>query len=901
MNLIFGLALDDSYFPQLPFTSGGTYYAGPNGLLQILESHYGCTVSQNNVDYIRIEQYRQALIEYLQDNDATFFQKSFTADQFATATEMLSRRDELIEAGWDFQDHKNIPERLQCLSRLEKHITKKGLLTGYADRIKRIYQYIGKRTTRIIKIQLCEPLALLPTGISRILKKLESNGIELVPFSGYPEVPSKPDLKTFQHRLTAKEKEIGTQKAQKDGSLLLLRGQTEAEMAIFLAKLAQQNPSFRPLMLLPNKTRIVDNAFFQEGFPAMGILTASLARPALQLLKLVTTFIWFPLDPFKILEFLSLPIKPLDEGLSFQLAISMSQIPGVKSDAWYATINRYFDEVKEKAVNDKTINPQDIINQYNFWFERKRYNTRSKAPKDEIIAIFRYIHSWSRELFDEKSNNKQSLIILSEQAKRLTELLAALPETQLSPLELERLVRTVYEPAPIQLRPAEKGHWSFIHHPAAIFDTCSHLIWWDFTQSEPVHFFSRWYQHERTYLEASGIYLTYPDKENQVLVWQRKNPIFYTRDQLILCIPEKKMGKEATPHPLMGDLQATFENLEDITIHLSTPESAQHLLDFLEAPEKIQIKQHKPEQPKPIIKLKQNKQLTLRPTETFSSINDLFFYPHKWVFKHQLKLNPSSILSIVEDQTLMGNLSHRLIEQLLKKDPFNWSREKVYSWVSEAGKQLLSKEGSVLLLYGKEPTRINFIKKLQYASWSLINLIANNGWEIYGVEKAIESPFQEVPIKGRMDLILKRGEELAIIDLKWRGLSYRTQMIRNEEDLQLVLYAYLLQEDRKWAHTAYFIIERGTMLARNNEAFKEINGISPKLDAIEVNQRIIDKMRATLKWRRNQLQNGLIELRSHQTAAALEERYSEELMELLEMKSEDARFDDYRALLDLLF
>ena len=153
----------------------------------------------------------------------------------------------------------------------------------------------------------------------------------------------------------------------------------------------------------------------------------------------------------------------------------------------------------------------------------------------------------------------------------------------------------------------------------------------------------------------------------------------------------------------------------------------------------------------------------------------------------------------------------------------------------------------------------------------------------------------------RADLVLERGSEMAVIDLKWRGARYREESIRNEEDLQLVLYSKLLTEDQSWAHTAYFIMEKGLMLARNNRAFQQINAVAPQTDFIEANERILNRMEATYRWRMEQIKNGEIEIRCEQTRMSLEEAYSGyPLSGLLEMKTGDAAFDDYRTLINLI-
>ncbi len=900
MKVFFGLTFDDSFFPQPSYTKGGVYYAGPKGLVQILESHLGCTLANTNNDYIRIEQYRQSLHQYLQKESATFFEASFKADQFATAAELLERRDELLLCGWDFQPGPNVPHRLQCLAEIETLAKKNKLAAGFADRVHRIIQLIPHRPLPFQWIGICEPRELLPPYCLRLLDQLQNKGIAAESIPRPYQLSSRPDLGRFQQILSPSSSEKGRSRLQAEGSLLLLKGTRSTDMAAFLAKTGQLNPDFRPVCLLPSKNRILDNALLQEGLPSMGILTASLARPALQILKLVTTFLWRPLDPFKVLEFLSLPIKPLNDELAHRLAQQMAQTPGARSEAWYATLSAFFEDIEQRTSFDKSLQPELIREQYRFWFERKRYDQSSTVPKEEVHAIFHYLKNWAKALFDEKGSTQQSLLILSEQAKRLTELVEALPESELTPLELERIVRTIYEPAPIQFKNEEKGHWPFIYHPGALYEPVSQLLWWEFIQSEPIHFFSKWYVSERAHLEKSGIRLQSPADENALLIWHRKNPVLRAQDQLILCIPEKNNGTETNAHPLMGNLEAAFDNLEDITISTDRPEQVCKISPQFNPPEKIRIPARSLGRPKPFVTISQAEKLTLNDEETYSSLDRLLYYPYQWAFKYKLKLNKSSILSIVRDHTLMGNLSHRLLEKLLREDPFDWPQENIRRWVNEEGRKLLAREGAVLLLYGKEPLKISFLNKMQFAAWSLINLIKNNGWSVAGIEQNIEGDFIGIPVRARADLVLERNGEYAVIDLKWKGLSRRELIIKNEEDLQLVLYSKLTEPADQWTHTAYFIIEKGSLIARNNLAFKEINPINSEADHQEVHQRIMQKMQTTLQWRLQQLTSGRIEIRCEFTHQLLEEAYGETLLELLEMKNQDAPFDDYRTLIDLV-
>ena len=86
---------------------------------------------------------------------------------------------------------------------------------------------------------------------------------------------------------------------------------------------------------------------------------------------------------------------------------------------------------------------KDAQKQYDFWFERRRYPLDGAAPKREVIQIYQFLHNWAQKTYADNKNS--TLLVLAEQARRIVELLEALPEQRLGFLELERIVRTIYE------------------------------------------------------------------------------------------------------------------------------------------------------------------------------------------------------------------------------------------------------------------------------------------------------------------------------------------------------------------------------------------------------------------------------------------------------------------------
>ncbi len=930
MIIYFGLELDDLVYPKQSDISSasavGYHYCGAKQFLALLEIHLGVVGHTLAVEHLRIEQYRQAIRTYLRKNPTVFYKASFEADELATATALLERRDELILAEWNFEIQSETPNRLKVLAAIEqtlitlsnrdsfdltnpKEYVEYALLSpGFADRFILVMETLKKRSLPIQHIYLNEPLDLLPSYFQKLFKLLSGKGIEIETL--YPQKPSRDtDLDILKNVLWQKENGKRSKVPIKaDGSLIILKAKRETEAAVYLSKLLQKNPTYRPVCLIPEKNRALDNALIQDGLPSLGIHSASLARPVLQILKLVTAFLWKPLDPYKIMEFVSLSVKPLREDLAYLIANQLAQTPGLKGERWNSMIRIYFEALEKKAASDSSINTQKIREQYNFWFERTLYDSSRAVPKDEVIKVFSYLSNWATKEFELSGNKQNSLIVLQEQAKRVHELLLTLPEaeTQLTHLQLERIVRTIYEPSPIVFKESQQGRLSHVHHSSAFIGDIQDLVWWNFSAGEPNYFFAKWYKKELDYLNQFNIQLPTPKDQNSVLLWQRPRPFLYAQNSVLLVIPEMVDGVATQPHPLWSDIEATFEHLENIIIDANQL-SDHPLLEHFNIPENITIEPKRLDNPKPYLDVTKREKLGQREVESFTSLESLFYYPYQWVFRHKLELHKTSILSVVKDTTLMGNLAHRLFEFLFhEKDVLTWNKQQVTKWVDRRVTGLLEREGAVLLMYGREPEKTAFINTLKFSTWSLLSMIQNNGWQIYATEKNLEGNFQGIPVKGKADLVLQNAKgEFAIVDLKWRGAARRKRIIKNEEDLQLVMYSKLLINDTAWAHTAYFIIESGQMIARNNLGFNEALAVAPDKDHVEINQRIWKRMQHTFEWRMNQLKSGSIEIRTEDTLVDLVEpgegmSVTELVNNFLAMKSNNAPYDDYQTLINVI-
>ncbi len=906
MTLYFGLEFEGAVYPK---AQDGDYFVGQNGLLHLLESWSGLSGHPHNNQHLRIEQYRQAIIAYANENKNAFYAASLEADQLGTADTLLFMRDELRISGWDFQTTENSPNRLRTIASIESYFDQDPseestllLSPGYADRYRHLMDILDDIELPFTTLIHNEPIELLSGHLQTLFKQLEKKGISCKAVET-PKQSGNSDLQILQnvlHRTSTNKEKINL---KGDGSLIILKAKRDTDAAAFVAQLIDTNKDFQPLCLIPEQSRILDNAFIQEGLPSLGILSASLARPSLQILKLVTAFLWDPIDPFKILEFVSLAIKPLDNELAANIALQIAQTPGINGDDWNIMIARYFEALEERAQKDKSIDVAEIRWQYKFWFGRNRIKSNTKIPKEDVIEIFDYLSKWAHNVFEQSKKNN-NLLVLKEQSKRITDLLHALPEseTHLSNLELERIVRTIYQPSPVLFKDKQSGHLPFVHHTSAIIEPVDDLLWWNFSRNEYEHFFSRWYHSEIKFLSEKGITLSSPSHKNSILLWQRPRPVFFAKKRMVLVISEMVNGAEVYTHPILDEMEAAIKGIDQISYDIHTQKGAAFLSQYFKIPKQVELEYRQLGRPQAFFEVKQPEKLEQREAESLTSLETLFYYPYQWVFRHKIKLRTSSILSIVGDNTLMGNLAHKFFEKMLKEPDVNtWTKDQIFAWIDKESTNLLAREGVVLLLYGREPDRVAFLNKVKFAALSLITAIQKNNWTVQSTEANLNGDFLDIGVKGKADLVLERDGETAIVDFKWRGANWRTNLIKNEEDLQLIMYARLLGETTDWSHTAYFIIENGKIIARNNQAFEEANEVVPDDSHTQIAQIIWEKMEKTYQWRRKQLDEGKIEVRTTATILDLQEAYQDDnLLELLEMKDSEAFFDDYRVLINLV-
>lgn len=890
----------ENVFPRLVSTldtaTNGQLQVGQKALLEWFELHLAI-FNKDAANAIRTSAYKKAVTKALAKEPDLYINNSFATDAWGATEQILLWRDELVLALWDFDCRSKELKRLHALSLVESCLDDMPL--GVNDRWRYVFNVLSsKRKTPLSKLTVYEPRISINPFFLQLFELLSSNGVQ-VSFKDMAYESNATDLGQFKQMLGSKTKtkEVAP---KNDSSLAILKADNEKLLADALAVYLESNQEANPLFILQSRGAVIEQSLVNRGRPAMGCVSYVEDGSLAQLLTLITVFLWKPYDPEKLISYLTLPSAPIAKSLRLKLAQTFARSPLVYGDEWKDAISSY------KANNQKQ---SDIDAKLDLWFKRKRYRLIEGSPVESVVALYKDLLQWANNYahnLQDKPEQTKALKQLASQCKELLLLIESEVESGVivSELMLHKWLGSIEKSGSSKVYRAELGSYSQVSDPAVITENHDVIIWWNFLElSNPVSSSSNWSKEEALELGDAFIY------KNKARIahwyWKLCNGIQRCTKKLVLCIPQKSQGQVVDANPLYYDLQATFSSLIPIESQVNLNAEAMSILDL--RPELLAYDKKDLPIRKAYWSLPSQAKLEKRERESFSSLSSLFFYPYAYLLRYQLGIKPITIPEVTISPLLLGNLTHHSAETLWD-DPeiLECSDSVLKDKVTRAIDHQLEKEGAILLMPRNIISLGDFKDKAVEALILLVKMIKANGWEIWSFEKDYTQD-GELPILGLIDLVLIRGSELAIVDLKWGGLGRKIEELSDEQELQLILYDRLLKEKDRRIHLHYYIISSQTMLGRNKNAFNECSVISSQTEESTLRKAIWDKMVNTYKLRWEEFDSGQVEVGDGMHIDDIrgrEELYtgSEEFIQvpLSSSKKNEDRYSDYKYILGQL-
>jgi len=820
MHVMFGMYLDGVDWSNKP-ASMGELMLGPYGMLELLETRLGLTAPSVH-HAARINQYMQRLQAC--DGEGKWFHASFSADPWSTTKQMLAWRDQLIEAGWSGQFDKSISDRLQALAEIEQ--TKLPLAGGREDRLQQVLRQLQQTNSiSISQIHLHEPLELLPPVWRKVMGQLQTMGVN-VELAVAPPLRSAPaNLSIIQGQLAGAP--VCSEISEKDDSLLLIKAadewQAAENLALWLAAdiAANQNVA----VICGTNTDVLDQALQRHGLPQLGDSRSSRWRASLQVLPLVFANAWKPLDIYRLVELLSLPLVPVPGFAARRFLRAISQEPGVGGTAWNKALQdiatRYQEKQKEKGKPATDEEAAAFVADLDDFLTLDRYNAEAGIPESVIKQRCQRVIEWlvwrvdSDPMLGEVNSHAREM-------QKLAEGKGNIPR-----VAVERMLDSVIgigSSAPDRIEQA--ATWQVVNHPGQITHPCKTIIWWGFTEPEtgPATY---WSESERDSLRQSGAELeqTRIIRSCEANAWRRG--LAYAEEHMLMFYPTRRHGEVAYHHPFWDEIRSAAARTkpgqhEDDVISCLTRECTQlhdeSLWQLAGRSAQLQKAEKSEQTAITATHTIPKGTFTLPESLSYSQMSSMIGCPMMWALQYHVGLRALDAQSIATGNLMIGNLCHRVVQELYREPGTHWTPEDAQFRALELYDSLVDSMAAELLVNGRELDNTRYREAIARAVRQLVEAITRQGLIEEKSEEKLEGGFLgEIPFGGRADLLLrdKRGN-IFVLDLKWSGTSkYKKEEVEEGNALQLATYAWMLSslDPALQVHTGYFMLAQGELLS----------------------------------------------------------------------------------------
>jgi len=196
--------------------------------------------------------------------------------------------------------------------------------------------------------------------------------------------------------------------------------------------------------------------------------------------------------------------------------------------------------------------------------------------------------------------------------------------------------------------------------------------------------------------------------------------------------------------------------------------------------------------------------------------------------------------------------------------------QKLEDWFQSTFEQVIREEGAVLRMPGRGPDLENFRYRLRVAVNELRRQLTLARCTHVDSERWLEGSFAGGLLGGYADLrVRSESGHAAVLDMKWWGRSKYTDVLRQNRQLQLASYAELeRQQTGAWPPVAYYILGQSCLLASDSSYFPGADVVSSGNG--ENTPQVWQRFLASWKWRKAQIDAGLIEVAAEDIAATAE-------------------------------
>jgi len=836
-------------------------YAGQMGLLGILEREFGLSGKLPNQNQ-RIRLYREAL--FTTDSETRFFHNSFRANPSRTTREILKWRDELITGGIDFESVSEFPPRIADIRDAEKIFAKGDFFSyaGVADRWRRAcLKAARKEPMHDLRINICIPEELLDPVEMKLISLLKDHpSVEISCYK--PDMPGEEDMSDILRiKGMLHSKEIAETSLANDGSIRVINGADNIELGYFLRKyLKGKKEKAGTVIIAKTNAGILARILSEDGLPSGAISGQPSEDPVLQILKLIPACIWKPINVRSFIELMMLRRTPFNHWLAASLAEVVTNKPGRMSDDWIEAKNKWRIRAAGQNIADGEI--QKAVSEFEFWFEAALFDETApgnqNALKNRIKELYDRTCKWAGRMIRSESLEPGAEEFYSRLQGTSSEIIESIEKLEgnvvLNKLLLEQLTDEVMFSSETVFKQPDAGSIAVVSSGFSLADEAGEIIYWDCVRNETPGG-TPWLPSERKWLEKNNIAIVSPEYISGRNFKSDAEALGRTK-KLMILVPASEGGEGTETGNLHAILSGLCSNLHEAEYNMPGDEDKFGIetgeKEILRLPDI-----------KPYWNISRNNLVAPREYESYSSLEDLLYYPYAWVLNYAAKIRTGSSVNNINEIALKGSLAHRLMEKVIGEgDPVNITDALIAERMNSVFDEIVEKEFAVFLLSEKR-RELNYLRaQLEKTIPLFLKACRNNNWTSIDFEQTLTGNLGGLPLKSRADVILKKPGHSAVVDIKYFQAKHYTENMKTDRDIQLILYSGLLGPYPAMAHSAYFFIMTREFHAKNDLAFREaeIEG-THGISAEAMNRITWEKMMTMSQYRLDEIiGRGLVEV-----------------------------------------
>ena len=826
----------------------GNIYCGNTQLLQRLLFYAGVPfLPVSNEE--RIACYH-ACMQGKVDASSPFY-NSFKTDSAGMSRTILTWRDALVEVGWNAKSYAGKSIKLSLLRDIEPEDMPKGeadywhLLIQLASASRILPENINIVVT-------CSKKEVKP-HIAHILDKQQELGVS-VEYYAEKVLCASGNLGKIQEAIISESKDkIVLDDVDETFHYLTFTNEDDA------LRYVATEPIDKSAVYFCSKPKRFDNTLRLLGKPTIGSSMASGSPQVVQLFMLGNGLFEYPLNIHRIIEWLNLPINPIDRGLRRALCNALTKSGGINNAKWKKAMSDYIASSEDEKEQKKFAKQTDIF---------LPIPQSDTLDAESVKAFNDNLHKWATAKLAMTYDDivREQIVSIESYCSTLIKMLENVP-AEFSFLDLQLWCKNITQPSTYTQYNAEVCSHTSIASMGDLHDIAESVVWFPAEDSGVVVYpFEILNDAEYSEMEAVGA-MPYSRAQHTLINQTAMQRLILNTRSLTVIEAEKCNGEKVARHPLVLQLNERIKGgLKSIAQHKSLSDdyttTDRQVINQNENPILIELGEN--------VKLKERHERYVdmaKQAESYSSLSQLIQHPFTYVCEKCAKLDDQAMPSAQDLNRTLGNVAHLIIEKVFGKpikEACNYYKTEYETIFEES----VNEKGLLLRLpeYAIDLRRLK--SKMQEALDKLAKVIIDNGLTVKSCEYNFEQAKWteaggDVTLGSRADMLLEDDNGGNVIfDFKYStSHKFYKELIENNHTLQLEFYRHMAKQEfgkNTNVRVAYVLLPDVTILTADELILpdnQDIIGIKTERKNVNVMNEAANSYR--MRWA--QLKAGKIE------------------------------------------